>query len=330
MDNQVTYETVVELLPAYAISALEHDEMLAVEAYLQRQQTLLSRVAELALATAQLAYAAPAVPLSANVKRNLMAQVRAQADNTQRLPTVARAADSTPAPPINLPSNPLLVQRPPERTPDGRQERALALGRTQQLRTAPRAVQPPLPAPTRPQKFNFGWAAAAAIAVAALFIIWVDMGVQRQVGQLQTQLANRDTTITELSQQLQVKDAEIEQNRLQLAFFAAPTQIVALTGTADAPAGAGGVFYQHNERGLLVVHGLAQLPADQSYQLWLIPPDADPVSAGFLAMQSTDINRQQITLPTDGLTYNAIGISVEPASGSPAPTGKIVILGAKA
>jgi len=329
MDNQVTYETVVELLPAYAMGALKPDEMSAVAAYLQRQQTLLARVEQLDLATAQLAHAAPTVPLSATVKRNLMAQVRASAaegDNAPRLPGLARSANSTPTP---TPRHSLLGQRPPERTPDGRQERALALGRTQQLRTLPRAVQPPLPAPAPTRRFNFGWAAAAAIAVAALFIIWIDIGVQRQVSQLQTELANRETTITELSQQLQVKDSEIEQNHLHLAFFAAPTQIVTLRGTEGAP-DAGGVFYQHNERALLVVHGLEQLPAGQSYQLWLIPADAAPVSAGLLDAQSGDINRQQIPLPADGLAYNAIGISVEPASGSPAPTGKIVILGAKA
>ncbi len=315
MDNQVTYETVVELLPAYAVGALEPDEMVVVEAYLQRHQALFARVEQLDRATAQLAHTAPAAPLSANVKRNLMAQVRAQADNT---------------PHASAPKHPLLAPHTPERTPDGRQERALALGRTQQLRSGPRMVPPPLPAPARPQKFNFGWAAAAAIAVAALFIIWIDIGVQRQLSQLQAELANRNTTIAELSQQLELIEAQLEQNQLQLAFFAAPTQIVTLVGTEKAP-DAGGVFYQHNERGLLVLHGLAPLPPDQTYQLWLIPADAAPVSAGLLAMQSVDINRQQIVLPAAALTYNAIGISIEPATGSPTPTaGEIVILGAKA
>lgn len=323
MDNQVTYETVVDLLPAYVVGALEPDEMLAVETYLQRHQTLLARVERLDQATSQLAHAAPAAPLSANVKRNLMAQVRATADNSARSPSLPKLADRTVAP---APKNPLLTPPTPERTPDGRQERAMALGRTQLLR----AVQPPLPAPARSRKFNFGWAAAAAIAVAALFIIWVDIGVQRQVSQLQTELANRESTITELNQQLQVKDSEIEQNRLQLAFFAAPTQIVTLTGTDKDP-DAGGIFYQHNERGLLVLHGLDPLPPDQRYQLWLIPADAAPISGGLLAMQSDGINREPIDLPANALSYNAIGISIEPASGSTTPTaGNIVILGAKA
>ncbi|MEZ4728543.1 MAG: hypothetical protein R3E79_15525 [Caldilineaceae bacterium] len=42
MSNGLSYEQVVELLPAYTLGALEPDELLAVEDYLEQQRALLT------------------------------------------------------------------------------------------------------------------------------------------------------------------------------------------------------------------------------------------------------------------------------------------------
>ncbi len=314
MSTGLTYEEAVELLPAYTLGALEPDEMVAMDDYMQRQHALLARVERLDAATAQLAYTAPIAPLSSHVKNSLMGQIRAEAipSRTRSLLDAAeRITQNLPTVPKNTPLLPARQQ----------QEQTYALAR-------PTPILPPQPAPTPaapPQRFDFGWLAAAAMAVAALFIVWIDFGAQQQLVQLRSDLSGRTTEISQLNQQIQSMELQLQQNQGQLAFFASPTQIVPLTGTLKAPS-AGGVFYQHNDRAILVLQGLPPLPADQTYQLWLIPAQGAPAPAGLLTIATVDANRQQVNLPA--LTYQAIGISIEPSGGSETPTaGNIVLLG---
>ena len=314
MSTGLTYEEAVELLPAYTLGALEPDEMVAMDDYMQRQHALLARVERLDAATAQLAYTAPIAPLSSHVKNSLMGQIRAEAipSRTRSLLDAAeRITQNLPTVPKNTPLLPARQQ----------QEQTYALAR-------PTPILPPQPAPTPaapPQRFDFGWLAAAAMAVAALFIVWIDFGAQQQLVQLRSDLSGRTTEISQLNQQIQSMELQLQQNQGQLAFFASPTQIVSLTGTLKAPS-AGGVFYQHNDRAILVLQGLPPLPADQTYQLWLIPAQGAPAPAGLLTIATVDANRQQVNLPA--LTYQAIGISIEPSGGSETPTaGHIVLLG---
>lgn len=320
MSNGLSYEQVVERLPAYTLGALEPDELLAVEDYLEQQRALMARIERLHLATAQLAHAAPDVPpLSPRIKSALMTRARAEAAPSVQTASAQRSAVSSVTPPVGAPGaptarNPLFAGRnPTSRAPWGSLPQS-------------RSRQPPAPPQPRRFTFTFGWLAAAAMAVAAFFIIWIDIGAQRQLGQLQAELAARTTELATLSQQLEMLEEQLQRDRAQLAFFANPTQIVPLTGTVEAP-NAAGIFYQHNEEALLLLHGLPPLPTDQAYQLWLIPAEGAPASAGLLTVESTDINHQQVNLPIDALAYSAVGISVEPAGGSPAPTGDIVLLG---
>lgn len=317
--NELTYETVVELLPAYTLGALATDEMVAMDDYLQRHHALLERIERLDEVTAQLAYMAPSAPMSARVKATLMPHIRAEAIPARTIHLLNAAERVT----QNLPAIPKDTPLLPAR----QQEPAYALARP----TPMRAPQPALPARPTPRRFDFGWLAAVAMTVAALFIVWIDFGAQRQLVQLRTDLANRTVNITELNRQLQVLQEQMLQNQQQMAFFATPSEIVPLGGTADAP-DAGGVFYQHDTRALLVLHGLPPLASDQTYQLWLIPAAGSPVPAGELKVQSVDVNRQQVTLPEADLayqTYQKIGITIEPVGGSLAPTGALVLLGEK-
>lgn len=315
MSTGLTYEEAIELLPAYTLGALEADEMVAMDDYMQRHHALLARVERLDAATAQLAYTAPIAPLSSHVKNSLMGQIRAEAipSRTRSLLDAAeRITQNLPTVPKNTPLLPARQQ----------QEQTYALAR-------PTPVLPPQPAPqpVPKRRFDFGWLAAAAMAVAALFIVWIDFQAQRQLVQLRSDLTGRNTQITQLTQQIQSMELQLQQNQGQLAFFANPTQIVPLDGTDRAPT-AGGVFYQHDERAILVLHGLPPLPADQTYQLWLIPAQGTPAPAGLFTVATVDPNRQQVNLPESALTYQAIGVSIEPAGGSEAPTaGNIVLLG---
>jgi anti-sigma-K factor RskA len=73
-----------ELLPLYALGALESDEMRAVERYLAAHPELEARLRELEEGVAALALAAPAAPLPADARRRLLARARADAATPTR------------------------------------------------------------------------------------------------------------------------------------------------------------------------------------------------------------------------------------------------------
>jgi len=100
-----------------------------------------------------------------------------------------------------------------------------------------------------------------------------------------------------------------------------------ISGTEAAPQ-ASGVLVQNpgREGSMLVVTGLASLPAGMEYQIWrIVDQNAPPVGAGTFTV--TDSNSQMVPTAVVFSATESIGVSVEPAGGSPAPTGDIVLFG---
>ena len=79
--------------------------------------------------------------------------------------------------------------------------------------------------------------------------------------------------------------------------------------------------------GLLVVDDLPPLEPDQAYQLWLITPDGERQSGGVFRVDERGHGILEITSPQLLQTYAAFGVTIEPATGSPAPTGPNVLKG---
>jgi anti-sigma-K factor RskA len=77
---------------------------------------------------------------------------------------------------------------------------------------------------------------------------------------------------------------------------------------------------------VLVITGLASAPAGMEYQVWrIIGQDVAPIGAGTFSI--LDSNAHLVTILIKFSPSESIGVSVEPAGGSPAPTGDIVLLG---
>jgi len=75
----------------------------------------------------------------------------------------------------------------------------------------------------------------------------------------------------------------------------------------------------------LIVWNMPQLQEDMTYQVWLIDPQGDRVSAGIFRPESGQAYTTQISFPKQNLTnFVGIGVTVEPAGGSAAPTGERV------
>lgn len=95
-----------------------------------------------------------------------------------------------------------------------------------------------------------------------------------------------------------------------------------VVATAAAPGVSGEVVYlPQQQTAFLSVDNLPALPAGQAYQMWYIQ-DGRPVSAGLLP---TGPNQAAARLPVDLGRTQAIAVSREPAAGSVAPTGPVVL-----
>jgi anti-sigma-K factor RskA len=101
-----------------------------------------------------------------------------------------------------------------------------------------------------------------------------------------------------------------------------------LTGTEAAPEATGLLVVSlDGEHGTLVVDGLAPLGQEQQYQLWLIQ-DGQRTSGGVFSVSEEGYGSLWISSPEPLSSYGAFGITIEPAGGSPGPTGDKVLGGA--
>lgn len=100
---------------------------------------------------------------------------------------------------------------------------------------------------------------------------------------------------------------------------------VALTGSEAVPEARGIIYISSDGRnGTLVVDGLPALGEEQQYQLWLIL-DGQRDSGAVFSVDLDGYRGQQIEAPRPLRDYDAFGVTIEPAGGSPGPTGQRVL-----
>jgi len=102
---------------------------------------------------------------------------------------------------------------------------------------------------------------------------------------------------------------------------------VVLTGTKDTPQAYGTIVIDRDDnRGVLAVRGLAPLTASRAYQLWIIK-EGERRSGGLFNVSPDGYGSLQVTVPAGFTGFTRFGISIEPAGGSPSPTGARVMSG---
>jgi len=80
------------------------------------------------------------------------------------------------------------------------------------------------------------------------------------------------------------------------------------------------------DSGALIVDGLPPLDESQQYQLWLIR-DGQRTSGAVFSTDERSYGGTRIRAPGSLLKYSSVGITIEPAGGSPQPTGTKVLGG---
>jgi anti-sigma-K factor RskA len=75
----------------------------------------------------------------------------------------------------------------------------------------------------------------------------------------------------------------------------------------------------------LIVWNMPELQEDKTYQIWLIDPQGERVSAGIFLPDSDQAYTTRIVFPDQNLSdFTGVGVTVEPAGGSDQPTGERV------
>lgn len=104
-------------------------------------------------------------------------------------------------------------------------------------------------------------------------------------------------------------------------------QVVRMQGAGTAESAKGVMIVTANGRyGTLVVDSLPVLGEEQQYQLWLIA-GGERTSGGVFSVDRWGYGAVVINAPLPLNAYNDFGVTIEPAGGSPGPTGEKVLGG---
>ncbi|HET6486964.1 MAG TPA: anti-sigma factor [Spirochaetia bacterium] len=102
---------------------------------------------------------------------------------------------------------------------------------------------------------------------------------------------------------------------------------IVLQGTSAARDAYGTVVLDpEDNHGVLAVRGLPALDSSHQYQLWLVSNGARR-SGGVFSVNADGYGSLQITIPADFRDFHTMGITLEPAGGSPGPTTPPVLRG---
>jgi anti-sigma-K factor RskA len=82
----------------------------------------------------------------------------------------------------------------------------------------------------------------------------------------------------------------------------------------------------HGTLALLTVENFPALPADKVYQLWM-RQNGQPVSIGLFRVDPAGRGTAVVSAPQAIDNFESAGITLEPAGGSPKPTGQPIVRG---
>ena len=165
-------------------------------------------------------------------------------------------------------------------------------------------------------------------AVAAMLTVSVALGVRAYI--LNQQLESEDALLRRQERLIQARNAENLKARALLDVLTAPNaQRVVLTTGKTPPAPTARAVYLPS-RGALILQAsnMQPLPANKTYELWVIPASGAPIPAGLFRPDAS--GSASVVLPSipQGVPAKAFGITIENAGGSNTPTAPIILSGA--
>jgi anti-sigma-K factor RskA len=165
------------------------------------------------------------------------------------------------------------------------------------------------------RKRDWTWGLAWAAAVAGLLLagggLWRARRAATALAEVETRLARREAMLN--------------------AVLDASTAMYRLRPTADSLLPAGAQLFWSRDQHVWLLHAfhLPRLPAGRVYQLWFVTASSK-ISAGVLDPDSLGRALLRVDVPAAAAASQVAAITVEPAGGSPQPTGGIVFAGSLA
>jgi len=165
--------------------------------------------------------------------------------------------------------------------------------------------------------FGRWWAAilvpvGIALAIATIFLWSENARLTRELAQQRANLEDQKKQLDEVRHMAALLEAK-------------DTMTVALASQPGMAKGDVRVMY-NAKMGMAVCDGWVEpAPANKSYQLWLVPMEGKPISAGVID-HGGPINPWMMKLP-QGMPAKAFAVTLEPEGGMPQPTGPMVLVG---
>lgn len=160
---------------------------------------------------------------------------------------------------------------------------------------------------------GFGWAWIGGLAAACAALLVITFNIREDVGRRESQIAR-------LQSQLASSEALVSQAKDLYDFLRQPATINVKFGDGQPQPPRGQVFL-NRERGVLLFAGnLPAMPAGKIFEMWFVPKGGgSPIPAGlFRAENGQGVHFQRGAI--DPATIAAIAVTLEPETGSTAPT----------
>jgi len=168
------------------------------------------------------------------------------------------------------------------------------------------------------ERGQWGWAALLAAAAIAVVAIWLGVVNRRVDRRRVAELADARSTILQVS-------GERDQMQQALSFLNQPETRQVGFGKGQTAPPRGNVFVNPRAGVLLIASNLPDLKAGTIYEMWVIPKSGAPRPAGlFQSMSGSALHI--LPGPVDLTGLGAVAVTVEPQSGSPAPTSTPIIV----
>lgn len=162
--------------------------------------------------------------------------------------------------------------------------------------------------------------ATMLLAVFALLLWREDSSLRRRLEQSRSETAQKQ-------EQIQKLQSEVARSQETLALLNSPDAVrVTLSRYGKPGPQAKALYLQRTGRLLLMASNLPPIPANKTYELWLIPPQGAPIPVGtFKPNQRGEAMMEHTMEP--GKEAKAFGVTVENEGGSATPTSPIMLSG---
>jgi hypothetical protein len=324
-----------ELLPAYALGALDGEELRELEAHLAAGCPICALELERLAADLEGLAIVAAAPDPAH----------SEIPEHPELPEITAAGDAAPSAAtatMEVPSalrSRLLAQvaAEPRRTPGaGTATQAVApapapiLGAGEVLPFAPAvAPAPPRQRTASPGAARWWMAAAAALLLVAVWGVVRQATLGEQLTRLRGERAALAARADALERRMAQVQAQSERLASSIAVIAAPgVQSVSLSGMGTAHAATGRTFIDASDRkAVFYAYHLPSLGPNQTYQLWFVDEDENKTSAGIFSVDARGEGSLVVEQAIPVEHIQGWVVTIEPRGGRPQPTGSIALAG---